>query len=126
VRYLVAESLRLEGRHVEAAQQYSEVLELDPLTGPAAVGLARSLLATGNHSGGVSVLKTMISRAPASRQLRGMYEKLVGDAGLEVEELYTQGDLKQVDAYRRAQFNLYDLVPQLQRVAQTAAGDGPD
>ena len=81
---------------------------------------------TGNHSGGVSVLKTMISRAPASRQLRGMYEKLVGAAGLEVEELYTQGDLKQVDAYRRAQFNLYDLVPPLQRVAQTAAGDGPD
>ena len=110
LRYLVAESLRLEGRHAEAAQKYVEALELDPLTGYAAVGLSRSLIGTGNHTGAVDVLKAMISRAPASRHLRGMYEKTLGDAGIALDQLYMQGELKHVEAIRRAQFNLYELV----------------
>lgn len=118
LRYLVAESLMLEGQHAKAAQQYAEVLILDPLAAPAAVGLARTLIETGNHTGAVDVLQQMISRAPANRQLRGMYEKILGDAQMDMDQVYMQGALRHPEAYRRAKFNAYELVPELQRIAQ--------
>eukprot|EP01052_Picozoa_sp_SAG31_P005366 SAG31_NODE_235_length_19695_cov_37.959790_9_plen_487_part_00 len=121
LRYLVADALRIEGRELEAANQYKEVLKLDPLFGPAAVGLARVLIGIGNHSGAVQALKDIITKVPANRQLRGMYEQILTQAGLHTDPLYMRGDLKDMLAYKNAQFNAYALVPQpvLERDTQT-------
>ena len=111
-RYHVAEALRLDGKCAEAIPIYKDVLELDPLLGAAAVGLSRCLIETGDTDFAKTVFTTMIEKAPACRQLRGMYEKVFGDAALEMDEAFMQNDLRDADMYIEANFNLYTLVPE--------------
>lgn len=101
------------GGSQEAADAYSKALELDPLLGASAVGLARSYFVLQQNPKVESTLREIIDKAPLNAHFRKMYEKLVlsqGHGRAQDGDKYTQRRLRDVMSYERVKFDLEKFI----------------